>query len=340
VTRQQPDRSAAATLQQAWLRRGPLACTLWPVSLAYRALVALRAFLYCTGVLRRQRLPVPVIVVGNVVAGGAGKTPAVMALVEHLRSRGIGAGVVSRGYGRSAGAGEDAVTEVLPGSAPEAVGDEPLLIRRRTGAPVFVGRCRAAAASRLLAAHPGVRVIICDDGLQHLALERDIEVCVFDDRGAGNGWLLPAGPLREPWPRRVDAVLHTGGRPAFAGGFSAARSLGDFALRADGSRMALDSLAGVACTAVAGIAQPEAFFAMLRSRGLLLDNTQALPDHHGFADWPLPADPARPVLCTEKDAAKLWQRWPGALAVPLAFVPEPAFFATIDCLLDARLSST
>ena len=134
-------------------------------------------------------------------------------------------------------------------------------------------------------------------------------------------------------------MLHTGGRPAFAGGFTAERTLADFALRADGSRVALESLAGMPCTAVAGIARPEAFFAMLRARGLVLETTQALPDHHDFAGWPVPADPARPVLCTEKDAAKLWRHLPRALAVPLDFAPEPSFFAAIDRLLDARLSS-
>lgn len=331
-----PASGAAQALQRAWRGRGLLACLLWPVSQAYRGLVAGRALLYRAGLYQAARLPVPVIVVGNVVAGGAGKTPVVIALVEHLRTRGITAGVVSRGYGRSTSPGTVDVAEVLPDSLPEAVGDEPLLIRQRTGVPVFVGRHRAAAGAALLAAHPGVQAIVCDDGLQHLALARDIEVCVFDDRGAGNGWLLPAGPLREPWPRPVDAVLHTGGQPAFTEGFRSSRALADHAVRADGSRVALAALAATPVTAVAGIAQPEAFFAMLRQRGLHLAETRALPDHADFADWRPPAA-GQPVLCTEKDAAKLWQHHPQALAVPLLFRPDPAFLQAIDRLLGPRM---
>src|SRR5690606_24360938 len=136
-------------------------------------------------------------------------TPVTLALVRHLRDRGWHPGVVSRGYGRRT---RD-VREVLPASSPAEVGDEPLLIARAAGVPVFVGRQRAQAGRALLAAHPRTDILVCDDGLQHLALARDLEVCVFNDEGAGNGWLLPAGPLREPWPRRVDWVLHAGPAP-------------------------------------------------------------------------------------------------------------------------------
>jgi len=331
--------SFSNVLQQAWLRRGALAWLLWPVSLPYRLLWSLRTLAYRHGWRHSERLPVPVLVVGNVIAGGAGKTPTVIAVLEHLQARGIAAGVVSRGYGRSLPAdGGDDVQEVLPHSTPAEAGDEPLLIRRRTGVPVFVGRRRAAAARRLLAAHPATQVIVCDDGLQHLALARDIEVCVFDDRGVGNGFLLPAGPLREPWPRPVAAVLHTGAHPAFAG-FTARRSLADYALRADGHRVALASLAGKPLHALAGIAQPQAFFDMLRARGLTLAHTDALPDHYDFDSWKPSPDAGSTPICTEKDAAKLWRVAPQALAVPLQFEPEPAFLDQLDRLLDARLSS-
>ncbi|XAH21423.1 tetraacyldisaccharide 4'-kinase [Xylophilus sp. GW821-FHT01B05] len=331
--------SITQTLQQAWLQRGALAWLLWPLSLLYRLLWSLRALAYRRGWLRSERLPVPVLVVGNVIAGGAGKTPTVIALLEHLQTRGIAAGVVSRGYGRSAPtAGDDDLREVRPDSAPAEVGDEPLLIRRRTGVPVFVGRNRAAAARRLLAAYPATQLIVCDDGLQHLALARDIEICVFDDRGIGNGFLLPAGPLREPWPRPVDAVLHTGTRPAFAG-FTAERSLADHALRADGSRVPLSSLIGTPLHALAGIAQPQAFFDMLRAQGLTLAHSDALPDHYDFHSYKPSPDKGLVPICTEKDAFKLWRVTPQALAVPLRFSLAPAFLAQLDRLLDARLSS-
>ncbi|MCS4508851.1 tetraacyldisaccharide 4'-kinase [Xylophilus ampelinus] len=325
-------------LQDAWLKRGPLAWSLRPASWVYRALWNLRLAAYRRGWRRTERVGVPLIVVGNVVAGGAGKTPTVIAVVEHLQRRGLRVGVVSRGYGRAlAAAAQDDIRAVLPQDLPQVVGDEPLLIRRRTGAPVFVGSRRAATARRLLAAHPEVQLIVCDDGLQHLALGRDIEICVFDDRGVGNGWPLPAGPLREPWPRPVDLVLHTGTRPAFAG-YRGARRLADHALQSDGTVLPLTALAGVALHAVAGIARPEAFFSMLRDRGLAVAQATALPDHYHFDSWRPASDAGQRLVCTEKDAPKLWQAAPDALAVPLVFVPEPAFLASLDERVDARLA--
>ncbi len=325
-----------ALLQRAWLRRGPLACLLWPVALLFGGLVRLRRALYNANLLRSEKIPVPVVVIGNVVAGGAGKTPTVIALVQHVQAAGIRAGVVSRGYGRSG----DGCLEVLPDTPPELSGDEPALIQRATQAPVFVAARRVDAARALLAAHPATQLIICDDGLQHYALQRDIEIAVFDERGAGNGWLLPAGPLREPWPQRgasIDLVLHTGAVPAFDG-FSATRRLADHALRADGSRVALSSLTGSALIALAGIAKPQAFFDMLRTRGLSLAQTRALPDHYDFDSYPRPPDMGYTLICTEKDAVKLLPRQANALAVPLVFEPEPAFFAAFDTLLASRLS--
>lgn len=333
-----------ALLQQTWLRRGPLACLLWPMAGLFGLLVRLRCSLYRAGFLRSEKMPVPVVVVGNVLAGGAGKTPTVIALVQHLQATGLRVGVVSRGYGRSA----DCCTEVLLTTPPEQSGDEPALIRRATQAPVFVATRRVDAARALLAAHPATQVIICDDGLQHYALQRDIEIAVFDDRGAGNGWLLPAGPLREPWPDRlhrgagpdgrgIDLVLHTGALPVFDG-FRSKRRLADHALRADGSPVALASLAGSALLAVAGIAKPQAFFDMLAARGLTLAEARALPDHYDFDSYPQASDSGYTLICTEKDAVKLFPRQTGVLAVPLVFEPEPAFFAAFDALLASRLS--
>ncbi|MDM0023490.1 tetraacyldisaccharide 4'-kinase [Variovorax saccharolyticus] len=318
-------------MQDAWLQRGVLARLLWPLSLLYGGLAALRRTLYLLGALRTESAGVPVVIVGNVIAGGSGKTPVVMAIVRHLEARGLRVGVVSRGYGRST---QDC-REVQDDSAPDEVGDEPALIRRSTGAPVFVARRRIEAARALLARHPATQVIVSDDGLQHLALARDLEICVFDDRGIGNGWLLPAGLLREPWPRPCDLVIHTGDRPAFAG-FRARRTLADDAVRRDGTRVPLASLAGASLIAVAAIAKPEGFFQMLRARGVLPAQCIALPDHDDFSRWSPPADPGAIVLCTEKDALKLWQKAPAALAVPLVFEPEPAFFAALDAKLSSR----
>ena len=321
-------------LLRIWRQRGPLAWLLWPLSLPYRALLALRAVGYRWGLLRARRLPVPVVVVGNVMAGGTGKTPVVMALVRHLRARGLQPGVVSRGYGRAT---QDC-REVQPESGAHEVGDEPLLIARATGAPVFVAGQRAEAARQLLTRYPDTAVILCDDGLQHRALARDIEICLFDDRGTGNGFLLPAGPLREPWPRAVDFVLHTGDQPAFAGWRASRRLAGD-AVQAHGQRVPLAELADTPLAALAGIAQPEAFFAMLRAAGLTLQQTLALPDHYDFDSTLRSVDAGCSLICTEKDAVKLWRLRPQAWAVPLHIAFDPAFLEAFDRLLDAKLSS-
>jgi len=319
-------------LQRAWTRRGPLACLLWPLSLLFGALAALRRLAYRRGWLRSQRVAVPVVVVGNVVAGGAGKTPVVIAVVRHLQARGLRVGVVSRGHGRRTEDGR----AVTAASDPRDVGDEPLLIHRATQAPLQVDRDRVAAARALLAREPGLQLIVSDDGLQHLALQRDVEICVFDDRGVGNGWLLPAGPLREPWPRRCDLVIHTGQRPAFAG-FRAPRRLADHAVDRDGRPVPLAGLAGRQdLVAVAGIAQPQRFFEMLAERGVHPRECIALPDHHDFEGWQRPAGPACTLVCTEKDAAKLWRVAPDALAVPLLLAPEAGFFQALDARLSSR----
>lgn len=320
-------------LQRAWLERGALARLLWPLSLLFAVLAALRRGLYRAGLLRSERVPVPVLVVGNVVAGGAGKTPSVIAIVRHLQARRVPVGVISRGYGRAT----DDCREVLANSAPHEAGDEPLLIQRATSAPTFVGQRRIEAARALLERHPQTRLIVSDDGLQHLALARDLEICVFDARATGNGWLLPAGPLREPWPRPVDLVLRPREASRIAG-FELRRALAASAVRADGERTPLAALRDRPLHALAGIASPEAFFAMLRARGLSLAATTALPDHHDFGDAAALA-PAATLVCTEKDAVKLWRLRPDAWAVPLALEIEPSFWSAFDRLLDARLSS-
>ena len=320
------------TLQRAWLRRGALACLLWPLSLLFGALAALRRAGYRMGWLKSERMAVPVVIVGNVVAGGSGKTPVVMALVEHLRARGLAAGVVSRGYGRSS----SDCREVRSSSHAGQVGDEPILVVQRGEVPVFVAPSRVDAARALLAAYPQTQVIVSDDGLQHYHLRGDIEICVFDERGAGNGWLLPAGPLREPWPRSVDLVLRAG-EPKGIAGFESRRRLAPLARRGDGTRIELAALKGRPLKAIAGIANPEAFFGMLRDRGLQLAHAVALSDHHDFS-LAVPEDGCE-LICTEKDAVKLWRLQPGAWAVPLLLEIERGFWAEFDRLLDAKLSS-
>ena len=321
----------------------------------YGFVVRFRQGLFISGVLKSHKLPVPVVVVGNVVAGGAGKTPLVMALVLHLKAQGIQVGVISRGFGARRVSGASAPTsvevhEVLPNSLPQDVGDEPLLIQRNIDVPVFTGVNRHAAGLALLGRYPETQLIISDDGLQHLALQRDLEVVVFDDRGLGNGWLLPAGPLREPWPRACDLVLHTSQRQAF-GGFGSTRTLSLQARNAKGDSLQLAELAHERThthrpvVALAAIARPEAFFEMLRDLNVPLAATLSLPDHFDFSDWQLPAEllasnssglPLKDsplVLCTEKDAVKLWQHHPEFWAVPLVFTPEPAFLKEFDKLL-------
>jgi tetraacyldisaccharide 4'-kinase len=330
------------TLQKAWLTRGWLACLVWPLAQVYGLVVRLRRAFYRHGFFRSERFGVPVVVVGNVIAGGAGKTPLVIALVSHLQAQQLKVGVISRGYGRSS---QDCV-EVGPATTIEETGDEPALIKRATAAPVFVANKRTEALRALLAAHPATAVVVCDDGLQHYALQRDIEIAAFDDRGTGNGWLLPAGPLREPWPERqaqgLDLVLHTGKQAAFEG-YTSSRRLADEAWNLNGQRITVASLRGRPLLAMAGIANPEAFFAMLRDSGLTLESTMALPDHHDFSGRDLAGLEGRTVLCTEKDAVKLFSLPEAArlelLAVPLVFSPEPAFFAAFDALLAPRLFS-
>src|SRR5213595_2479355 len=240
-------------LQRAWLGRGGLARVLWPLSLLYAIVVALRRAAYRAGVFK------------NVIAGGSGKTPIVRSIVEHLRTRGLCSGIVSRGHGRRT----SDCREVRPDSDAAEVGDEPLLLARACGVPAFVARRRLEAARALLRAYPKTQVIVSDDGLQHHAMARDIEICVFDERGIGNGWLLPAGPLREPWPRGVEFVLRAAGARGIDG-FDIRRRLAPEAIRADGTRIPLDRLRGRALTVLAGIAKPQAFFDMLRERGLTI----------------------------------------------------------------------
>ena len=287
--------------EKHWYRLSALSLALWPVSLFYRLLVALRRLAYRSGTLRAVRLCVPVVVVGNIVAGGTGKTPLVLWLAAMLKKNGWKPGILSRGYRGSAAA----PIEVTASSPAVVVGDEPLLLARHAGCPVWIGRERVRAASGLLAAHPECDVLILDDGLQHYRLARDIEIAVEDERGAGNGFLLPAGPLREPASRRVDAwVANTAPcgthRPCFR-----------MDLRGDAFRRVAApqtsepaaAFAGKSVHAVAGIGNPQRFFDHLAGLGLATVN-HAFPDHHAYAPSDLDFGDCEALLMTEKDAVK------------------------------------
>ena len=333
---------ASHRLERVWLGRGPLALALLPLAWTFGALTALHRWLYRLGWRRAQTLPVPVVVVGNLIVGGAGKTPTVMAIVALLRRHGFTPGIVSRGYGRS----DDGTLEVQPHTVAAACGDEPLLMRLRTGAPVFVGRDRAAAGRALLHAHPAVDIVVSDDGLQHLQLARDAQVLVFDERGVGNGLLLPAGPLREPLPSSVPArsvVLYNASAASTPlPGSLATRSLaGVVALAAwhagqGGSMAELESLHGRPLVAAAGVARPNRFFEMLRQHGLQI-SPLPLPDHFDFTTLPWPAGTSDVVL-TEKDAVKLPAARVGATHVWVAaldFALPAAFETALLSLLPA-----
>ena len=296
-------------LLHEWIAGGPLVQTLRPVAALYGLLLRLRGLFWRWGWLRVQTLTVPVIVVGNWIVGGAGKTPTTLAVLALLKTMGIQAGVVSRGYGRAL----DEVALVGRDSAAAEVGDEPLLIHLRSGVPVAVGRDRVAAARALLQANPGVQMLVSDDGLQHLHLPRALAILVFDERGIGNARLLPAGPLRQLAVNHVAAnelVLYNAPRPSTAlPGYLARRQLSGAVGLADwwqgqpASLAQLHALRGRPLVAAAGLAQPQRFFDMLTDQGLVF-SALPLADHHDFAELPWPPATAD-VLLTEKDAVKL-----------------------------------
>ena len=287
--------------ERHWYRLSALSLALWPASLLYRLLVALRRLAYRSGALPSVRLPVAVIVVGNLVVGGTGKTPLVLWLAAMLKRNGRKPAIVSRGYRGSA----LAPMEVAPTSPVHLVGDEPLLLARASACPVWIGRDRATAALGLLGAHPECDVLLLDDGLQHYQLARDIEIAVEDERGVGNGLLLPAGPLREPASRRVDAWVVNSAAP---GGRSPSFRMD---LRGDGFRCVAaprENLPAAAFArkklhAVAGIGNPKRFFDHLARLGLTTVN-HAFPDHHTYTANDLDFGDCDALLMTEKDAVK------------------------------------
>ncbi len=298
-----------ARLQAAWQHDGWLAHIMAPLGWLARRVSDRRRDRYRRDPGASWRAPVPVVVVGNLLVGGTGKTPLLIALVAALRERGWHPAVVSRGYGAKVGD----TPRVARGQAdPAAIGDEPALITALTGVPVAVHPTRAKAVQAVLAAWPDVDVVLCDDGLQHRALARDVEILVEDDRGLGNGRVLPAGPLREaPHVRdEVDAIVRNGGAPDAArpGIRLTAMQVASTGARHLASGRAL-SLAALAAShdrvaAVAGIGRPDRFFQALRDAGVTLAQTIALPDHADYAGVRFDDLDADAILLTEKDAVK------------------------------------
>jgi tetraacyldisaccharide 4'-kinase len=294
-------------LTQLWYRERARPSFLQPLAWAYAGLLALRRRAYRSGWMRSARAGRPVVVVGNLTVGGTGKTPLTIWLAQALRQEGLRVGIVSRGYGSH----EGGPRRVAADSRWQEVGDEPLILARRSGCPTVVGIDRLAAA-RLLAAD-GADVIVADDGLQHLRLARDCEIVVVDGaRGVGNGRLLPAGPLREPASRLrgVDAVV-INGRTSH-GSLAALLPEGVLEMHLAAAevlsldervRRPLGSFHGERVHAVAGIGNPQRFFDELRAHGMQVIE-HAFPDHHPLAAAELEFADGLPVLMTEKDAVK------------------------------------
>ena len=307
-----------------WLRRGALAWLLWPVSLVFGLLVFLRRALYFFRVLPSEHPGIPVIVVGNLSVGGTGKTPLVIWIAEFLAKNGWTPGIVSRGYGGTVAQPRAATLS----SDPAEVGDEPVLIARRAGCPVWVGHDRVEVAAALRRVEPKVDVLISDDGLQHYRLRRDIEIAMLG--GFGNGFLLPAGPLREPrWRlKTVDRTVEN------------LQLDGDMVHRMSDARerQPLKAFAGKKVHAVAGIGDPGRFFAQLAKAGIQVV-PHPFPDHHAFRPQDLEFGDDAAVLMTEKDAVKL-RSAPRAnwWVLPVTAQLDPAFGAWLLGRLDGRRS--
>ena len=325
---------ASPSAHPVWGPRSLRARLLLPVAWMFGAIACLRRLLFRLRLLKSERLPVPVVVVGNVVVGGSGKTPLVLWVAHHLREQGWRPGIVSRGHGGRLAREGAGCAEVNIASDPALVGDEPLLLARRSACPVWVGRERAHAARLLLAQHPECNVLVLDDGLQHYALQRDVELAVVDGRGFGNGWLLPAGPLREPVSRlaRVDAIVLNAvdDRPAELPAQVPCwrmRISGRALVRlTDGSRTVdVSELGARRVHAVAGIGEPARFFRHLESLGLEVI-AHPFPDHHAFVPQDLAFGDGLPVLMTEKDAVKCKGfAQPQFWMLPVQAEPDAAF---------------
>ncbi len=291
-------------LEKHWQRITLVTIALLPLSVLFAALSRLRRAAYAAGLLRQVRIPLPVIIVGNLNVGGTGKTPVVIWLVEALRALGYRPGVISRGYG-----GAEALSAVAADSSAKLAGDEAVLIAKRAQCPVWVGRDRSAAALQLIANNPDVNVLISDDGLQHYRLQRDCELVVINARQRfGNRLLLPAGPLREPVSRlrSVDgAIINEGDMPGLPVSTYSMQLKGDkfCSLVNPATTASPADFNGKRLHAIAGIGDPERFFTHLRRLGLSF-TPHPFPDHHAFRPEDFDFSDADAVLMTQKDAIK------------------------------------
>ncbi len=288
-------------VESVWYQRQLFSYLLWPFSWIYRAVFTVRRWLYGCGIRKTVRFPAPVIVVGNISVGGTGKTPLVMSLADKLKQTGWRPGIVSRGYGGSATRLPQRVT---PDSDPRLVGDEAVLLARKTGCPMVVCRDRAAAAATLLN-HYDCNIILSDDGLQHLALGRTIEIAVLDgERRLGNGFCLPAGPLRESARRlkSVDFIVNNGFDHAGEWRMDL-RPEKIYQLTDPSRRLSADELNGLTIHAVAGIGHPQRFFKALLQAGFYVI-PHAFPDHYLFQKSDFDFNDHAPIIMTEKDAIK------------------------------------
>jgi len=312
-------------LERHWYRITFLHLILLPLSMLFLLLAASRRALYRMGLLHAEQLPVPVIVIGNITVGGSGKTPLTLWLAQQLIGQGWHPGIISRGYASDS----SSPREVLHNSDPDEAGDEAVLMAQRKLCPVWVGRDRAAVARALLSAHPECDVVLSDDGLQHYRMRRDVEIAVVDGmRRFGNGFLLPAGPLRELPSRlhEVDAVVINGG--AATGKeyrMNLAGSVFYNLLDPDSVRPAAD-FQGLRLHAIAGIGHPQRFFAYLRELGLRAQ-AHPFPDHHRYTSDDLNFSDADAVLMTEKDAVKCSR-----------FATEQCWVLRVDAQVDPALN--
>lgn len=330
-------------IHRVWYENAPFGWLLVPLSLLYRLLITLRGLMYRCGLIRTHKAAVPVIVVGNITAGGTGKTPVVVWLVNELRAKGFVPGIVSRGYG---GSKSGTSMRVDAESDAAVVGDEPVLLARRGQCPVVVDSDRVRAAAMLV--YDGVDVIIADDGLQHLRLQRDYEICVIDGtRGLGNRQLLPAGPLRELPSRleQVDQVL-VNGLAAIDGpdATTAEQNAMGFELRAsDAIRLngslarPLERFADTTVHAVAGIGNPQRFFDLLRGYGIQVIE-HSFVDHARIPKADLKYRDDFEVFMTEKDAVKLGRNFSDKFwYIPVDLAMDPVNSAPLIEQIESRL---